>query len=1233
MNAPHMVSGIQHSVFLRNPGDKEIVRGLDEALGHSIAPVINYGFAGGVAQNPDGSRPGQITNCHYHAEWDAVANVLEFGQEGSCIRIPAKERLSFMPVFGVEMKVWPRRKAADGKRMNLLEGQATPFALMIRRTDQLGEYRLSASVNLEIGWRSIEVPATRGSNADGWYEKRHYLVARGFQPERWSTVAMVYTGSDLFLFINGTVLARRIFRQTIRPIQVSPGDYFVGTWVDGRSHPFDGMIDAVRIWDAIPYQYLPKIEAVEHEGWWEIPSRRAELGGGQGFLGSPSEPNERKYLLHGVWFREREYQGGSLYWSPKTGTHEVHGAIRECYEFGNWDLLGLPRTDELDGATSGARYNLFENGAIYWSPRTGACEMAGQMYAKYQSLGGEKGFLGLPKVYKESPADRYNKVYEKGYEICELEHGELYYGEELGAAYEVHGAILSRYRERFLKERLGLPTSDESPVLDDQSRPTGARVSTFQHGAIYWSPATGAVAVFGRLYQEYTDAGGPSSELGLPIRDSHYHHKDHPGSDHQDFENGVIIIHKSSNGERVWIIPELVFVLQESVSGEIDDGCDPFPPIRDRTPELYAKVQVVVEGFDPDTTETIATRVLDGGTRFPTGDHASDRLVFERHYSVKPVRYHMCIHLHVDFWDHDSWSKKDYLGTLDHTIANHAAWGMASDYHGKYAASLTHINTDHTPNKATIQTYFGVDQPAHIDPNRPFREQCFWPFDNFKTDPLHYQIYANTFKDVELEGWFRRPIDHLLYELVFKHVAAKGNCFGMCLEAMYALASRSMYTCPLSKYKALGNATEIETDADLSGILARQINSKQCYQWSSSSVSWFLNRLGTMDAIRPLATYERIKQQLDHYGTPIIVSMIDIGSSRGHAVLAYAWSEWVEANNSMRRLLIADPNFPYCNAYLNSELSYIQVFDDNTFQHSGYYYPGYHDSDYHSERLLGPLLPGTLMLDIPYRVLAAEPETPAWLIYLGLTALLGGLILIAVDAECRQVSTGGEGQLYRYHNGERRIVANGIPGMARIPAFDAQGDFELYSQRGDLPEHLTFELVGRKNGHYDQVLEAPRGSCRIRVPVEAGNVDTLEYEGADSGPPNLTIKTTVAAKHARISYIIYGEPQEKTRTTFDLTLGLSRDMQAAIGFDRRAQALMVAPAGAPATLKVHIKTERGGETTKSSMILHPTRPGESFKIYPFEGAGGRHRVSVEGFTMVEGNLEARRWVPRLMRMP
>ena len=73
------------------------------------------------------------------------------------------------------------------------------------------------------------------------------------------------------------------------------------------------------------------------------------------------------------------------------------------------------------------------------------------------------------------------------------------------------GAIFARWEVMGGKEGpLGAPTSPEAAGEGD------TRYATFEHGAIYWSPASGAEPLGGAIYEAWASLGYERGALGLP---------------------------------------------------------------------------------------------------------------------------------------------------------------------------------------------------------------------------------------------------------------------------------------------------------------------------------------------------------------------------------------------------------------------------------------------------------------------------------------------------------------------------------------------------------------------------------------------------------------------------------------------------------------------------------------------------------------------------------------------
>jgi len=93
----------------------------------------------------------------------------------------------------------------------------------------------------------------------------------------------------------------------------------------------------------------------------------------------------------------RHFQGGSIYWTPTTCAQEIHGAIVQRWAATGWETgpLGYPLTDQNVTADGIGRYNQFQHGSIYWTPLTDAHEVHGAIRDKWLSLGAEAGALKL----------------------------------------------------------------------------------------------------------------------------------------------------------------------------------------------------------------------------------------------------------------------------------------------------------------------------------------------------------------------------------------------------------------------------------------------------------------------------------------------------------------------------------------------------------------------------------------------------------------------------------------------------------------------------------------------------------------------------------------------------------------------------------------------------------------------------------------------------------------------
>jgi uncharacterized protein with LGFP repeats len=256
------------------------------------------------------------------------------------------------------------------------------------------------------------------------------------------------------------------------------------------------------------------LEAATHY----IADKYAALGGATGMLGATDGHISPCPDGHG--FFRHFWNNGSIYWTPETGAHEVHGAIREKWASMGWEksFLGYPVTDEIAGdnpQTTGA-FQVFQGGTIYTFSALRVKEAA--THLAVESVTRAAGIAATP--LRAAPL-RATTI--RATTVSETAVTAVFTGvatrppkPSIANTHEVHGAILAKYQDLGGESSfLGYPTTDESGTPDGVGR-----FNHFQAGSIYWTPSTGAHEVHG-LIRDYWSAHGweRNAALGYPISD------------------------------------------------------------------------------------------------------------------------------------------------------------------------------------------------------------------------------------------------------------------------------------------------------------------------------------------------------------------------------------------------------------------------------------------------------------------------------------------------------------------------------------------------------------------------------------------------------------------------------------------------------------------------------------------------------------------------------------------
>lgn len=196
-----------------------------------------------------------------------------------------------------------------------------------------------------------------------------------------------------------------------------------------------------------------------------------------------------------------------MYWSEWFGDPRVAGPQADIpYVWATYPSLGAAREKITCGLAGGACRQIFENGAIYWTPAYGAKKVDGGIWGLYQATGAHAGYLGYPietAVWSDANGGGW---------IQRFDNGGAYWS-NLGGGRLVSSAI---YREF---QRANGPSGDLGWPVGDQrcGLVRGGCTQAFKSGDVYWTQAAGAVAIRGGIRESFLAMGGAEGALGYPV--------------------------------------------------------------------------------------------------------------------------------------------------------------------------------------------------------------------------------------------------------------------------------------------------------------------------------------------------------------------------------------------------------------------------------------------------------------------------------------------------------------------------------------------------------------------------------------------------------------------------------------------------------------------------------------------------------------------------------------------
>ena len=697
------------------------------------------------------------------------------------------------------------------------------------------------------------------------------------------------------------------------------------------------------------------------------------------------------------WVQEYSIGGAIMYNSTATSAFEIHGVIYQRYKaMSNSAALGFLIIDESPATNSIGRKSLFSAGGIYWSPSTGAFEVVGQLYLDYEDTG-ESFQWGFPQQAPQAIPGGSSQT---------MQLATWFLKTGAGKAHEVHGVILHEFLTTGGTDKWGFPVSDEMVITVTKGPQTGknVRLSDFENGSFYWSAATGVHQLGGEIRVRWRDLGGPSAEIGLPTTNE----MPIPGSTGttNGFEKGVICQYGSASSVHVITPFQLYIGTIDTINHEpgIAGGND-----------IYFFATITQGG----------TKVLH--QRYPPSGYWDGQDVHQVNEPFPPVFTPdptKPITFTIDVWDHDDFFTEgdDHLGTWVKTIDGSNAWGQLENLGKLNSGPFSLINN------------IDVSVNILIDPATLTTVDKWWGSGNPSTDPITFNQYEEAFRDVSTttQSWVLPDNTRaLFYDLAVKHIASHGNCFGLCLEAIYALKGRSSFALPLFRFKD----AEWKIASNIN-----KINVKHEYQLGAPVVWWFLSEFVDGKTHDPVHVFKATRDAFDRGDNPVLCLAQNTDfTGTPHVILPVKWH--TDTATSWK-IDVMDPNFP------GTVKSVVINPTTNTFAYTG------------KATYSGTSSSGGRLHFIPFHILSTQPRTPAFeatlLLITGVLIIFGdGATSASIqDAQGNDIDAHGQRATDLANKGTR---LNGF--FTPVPTSDGTIPGGFLVTKGVPPAPLTFPPI------------------------------------------------------------------------------------------------------------------------------------------------------------------------------
>ncbi len=309
------------------------------------------------------------------------------------------------------------------------------------------------------------------------------------------------------------------------------------------------------------------------------------------------------------------------------------------------------------------------------------------------------------------------------------------------------------------------------------------------------------------------------------------------------------------------------------------------------------------------------------------------------------------------------------------------------------------------------------------------------------TRHISWECYAIAFEDVGISrNDLTSPWDALYFDKGASQAASKGNCFGMCLEAIYAWKNKSLYYKPLAQFDWSDRPMQ------------KEINIKCMYQMGEEVLSWLLVGISSGSTHNPIEVFDEARRLFTRENPPIIwVSKTLARLEKSHYLLPYHF----QIKGNIATIKVYDPNISseeFENRESRNESGGMEI--SINIARNEFIYTGADGDTYRGDRWRGARL-----YYVPWNIVDSlqHVPTPMGMLWESIDVILGG---DSVETVSLTNTSGNNLDIRKLKKGES-------PRNKFVPFSmgDSESNPELLMRlRRGKTSNFTHKVKGRKNG-------------------------------------------------------------------------------------------------------------------------------------------------------------------------